>query len=57
MAAKMGRPTDNPKNDMIHVRMDKDTVEKLNEVSKIKGISRAKVIRTGIKIQYDQLKK
>lgn len=57
MSAKMGRPTDNPKNKEIKIRIDESTLEHLEELSEVQKITRASVIRKGIEIQYEQLKK
>lgn len=54
MSPKIGQKlTDNPKDTMIRVRMDKDTVEKLDYLVTKKNLDRSKVIRHGIEIQYD----
>ncbi len=58
MSPKMGQKlTDNPKNKLIQVRMDKETVEKLDYLAKENGSNRSKVIRRGIEIQYEQRNK
>lgn len=57
MSAKMGRPTDNPKNKEIKIRIDEGTLKHLEEISEAQKITRAAVIRKGIEIQYQQLKK
>ena len=44
---KMGRPTDNPKDISLKVRLDKDTAEKLDECVRILGVSKAEVVRQG----------
>lgn len=49
--------TDNPKNNTFKIRMDEQTAEKLEAISKEKKISKAEVIRQGIEIQYDSIKK
>jgi hypothetical protein len=49
--------TDNPKDYMLRVRMDKETVEKLDKVCDVRGISRSEVVRNGIEEQYQKLKK
>ena len=50
----MGRPTDCPKDTLINVRMDRNTVEKLDYLVKAKGVSKSDVIRDGIEIQYKE---
>lgn len=58
MSPKQGRKiTDNPKDTMIRVRMDKETVEKLDYIAEEQGTDRSKVIRFGIELQYEKLKK
>lgn len=57
MSAKMGRPTDNPKNIMIRVRMDEETVKTMDECAKQLNTTRSEVIRTGIKKVYGDIKK
>lgn len=52
---KMGRPTDSPKDYMLRVRMDKETVEKLDAVCSENGLNRSEVVRNGILQQYEQL--
>ncbi len=54
-AAKMGRPTDSPKNFMIRVRMDTATVEMLDECAKALNTTRSDVIRAGIRKAYQEI--
>lgn len=49
MAAKIGRPTTNPKEERITVRLDKECSEILNNYCKKTGAKRAEAIRQGIK--------
>ena len=53
----MGRPTDNPKDISLKVRLDKETDEKLNECVRITEVSKAEVIRRGIHKVHDDLEK
>jgi metal-responsive CopG/Arc/MetJ family transcriptional regulator len=46
--------TDNPKDKLIQVRMDKETVEKLDCLVTEQNSNRSKIIRQGIEIQYEQ---
>ena len=46
---KLGRPTDNPKNIRLAVRMDKDTFEILDKYCKKENISKMEGIRRGIR--------
>lgn len=52
---KMGRPTDNPKDISLKVRLDKDTSQKLNECVQVMEVSKAEVIRRGIHKIHDDL--
>lgn len=54
---KMGRPTDNPKGEPIHVRLDTECVEVLDEYCSQKQVVRTEAIRRGIKKLKDDLKK
>lgn len=49
--------TDKPKNKLIQVRMDKETVEKLDYLATEQNSDRSKIIRQGIEIQYNQRNK
>lgn len=49
--------TDNPKDYMLRVRMDKETVEKLDKICEAESTSRSEVVRNGIEEQYRKLKK
>ena len=58
MSPKMGQKiTDNPKDKIIQVRMDKETVEKLDCLVTEQNSNRSKIIRQGIEIQYEQRNK
>lgn len=46
---------DDPINKLVHFRANKETVEKLDFVSKQSGISKSEVIRRGIDSQYNAL--
>lgn len=54
---KMGRPTDNPKTTMFRVRLDKETVEKLDESAEFLNVSKSEVVRKGIDSVHKSLKK
>ncbi|MED4955920.1 ribbon-helix-helix domain-containing protein [Paenibacillus macerans] len=45
---KMGRPTDNPKPNKITIRMDNDTLEKLDKYCKNNNIERSEGVRRAI---------
>lgn len=51
------RLTDNPKDTMIRVRMDRETVAKLDESAEALNTTRSDVIRKGIEKVHDEVKK
>ncbi len=53
----MGRPTDNPKDISLKVRLDKETSEKLNDCVKTLEVSKAEIVRRGVHRVHDDLKK
>lgn len=53
---KMGRPTDNPKDDRITVRLDKESAEILADYCKRNGVDRAAAVRKAIKLLSDDNK-
>jgi len=56
--AKRGRPvSDAPKDYMLRVRMDQETLQQLDECCEAKNLSRSEIVRKGIKEQYSQIKK
>ena len=52
---KMGRPTDNPKDISLKIRLDTGTAEKLQSCAADLKVSKAEVIRRGIHRMYDDL--
>ncbi len=54
---KMGRPTDNPKDILLKVLLDKDTAEKLDECSQALKVSKAEVMRRGVHKVHGDLQK
>lgn len=54
---KMGRPTDNPKDTSVHVRLDHECVSILDEYCEVKQVPRTEAIRRGVKKLRDDLKK
>lgn len=44
--------TDNPKSYMLRVRLDNETLKKLDILSNIEGCTRSEIVRKGIEIQY-----
>ncbi len=58
MSPKMGQKlTDHPKDKLIQVRMDRETVDKLDGLASEQNSDRSKIIRQGIEIQYEQRNK
>lgn len=49
--------TDKPKDYMLRVRMDSETLEKLDTCCKIENLTRSEVVRNGIQEHFDHLKK
>ena len=54
---KMGRPTDNPKTTMFRVRLDDESIQKLDESAEALNITKSDVVRKGIALVYQSLKK
>ncbi len=58
VALKKGtKLTDNPKNYMLRVRMDEQTLEKLDKCCEVENLSRSEVVRNGISELYKRVKK
>lgn len=58
MSPKLGQKIkDNPKDKRIEIRMDDETVRKLDILANEQNVSRAEVIRQGIEIQYKNKQK
>jgi len=49
--------TDKPKDFMLRVRLDKETLEQLDECCEAERLSRSEVVRKGIKEQHGRIKK
>ncbi len=49
--------TDTPKSTMLRVRVDDELLTKLDKVASEMNTSRSEVVRKGIEIQYEALKK
>lgn len=57
MSPRTGRPkTDNPKSERITVRLDDETLKKLDEVAKANSETRVQTIRRGIETLHSDLK-
>ena len=57
MCAKMGRPTENPKDVYINVRVTKDDKQLLLECCKLMESSQYDVVMKGIRQVYQDIKK
>ncbi len=58
MGIKKGtKLTDKPKNNMLRVRVDEETLDKLDTVCDKTKKSRSEIIRNGIEEQYERVKK
>lgn len=58
MSPRTGRPkSDNSKGTMFRVRIDEETVEKLDFTSKELGITKSDVVRNGIENEYKKAMK
>ena len=54
----MGRPKlDNAKNIMLTVKVDNDTLAKLNEIAEANSLTKGQVVRQGIECLYRHIKK
>ena len=56
MSPKAGRPTDNPKQDRITVRLDNESSKILKEYCQKFNVERAEAIRRGVKKLADDIK-
>lgn len=56
MSPKAGRPTDNPKQDRITVRLDNESCKILKEYCQKFNVERAEAIRRGVKKLADDIK-
>jgi hypothetical protein len=52
---KMGRPTDDPKRNQHKVRLSDNELEMLDYCCKITGLTKADVIRRGIKTVFEEV--
>ena len=57
MSPRTGRPTDSPKSNPIHVRLDKESLEILERYCGQEKITRTEGIRQGIKLLENKIKK
>ena len=57
MSPRTGRPTEDPKKHETRIRMSDEDVRTLEECCRITGMSKADVIRQGIREVYKRVKK
>lgn len=58
MSAARGRPfSENPKETMLRVRLDKKTLEKLEECARRLGTTKSDIVRTGIEKIFAEAEK
>lgn len=58
MGIKKGtKLTDNPKDYMLRVRIDKETLQQLDECCEEEQVSRSEIVRKGIQEQHSRIKK
>ena len=48
--------TDKPKDYMLRVRMDKETVKKLDTICEYENITRSEAVRQGLEDEFSQIK-
>lgn len=54
----MGRPpSNNPKSEAVHVRLDRECIDILDAYCKSRGVARTEAIRRGIKKLSEDIKK
>lgn len=57
MSPRTGRPTDNPKSNPIHVRLDDESAEILDKYCAQENIKKAEGIRQGVKLLESKIKR
>lgn len=57
MSPRTGRPTDNPKSNPIHVRLDEECIDILDKYCEQEKIRRTEGIRQGVKLLESKIKK
>ena len=57
VSPRTGRPTDDPKTLNTRIRMSEEDVKRLEYCAEKTGLTKAEIIRQGIKEVYDKLKK
>lgn len=54
---KMGRPTENPKNIQMRIRLSEEEAKKLEACSEKLKVSKSDIVRLGIEKVYQEIKK
>ena len=58
MCAKMGRPkSEHPKSTCLTVRLDDETLNKLDAIAEINSVTRVEALRQGVDFLYNRIKK
>lgn len=57
MSPRTGRPTDNPKNTRLEIRLSDDDLKKLEYCYQETRLSKAEILRKGLDLVYMELKK
>lgn len=55
MSPRTGRPTDNPKNTRLELRLSNDDATKLEYCCQKTGLSKAEILRKGLESVYKNL--
>lgn len=56
MSPRTGRPTTDPKRHDTRIRMSDEDVEILEYCAKVTGMTKADIIRKGIRLVYEEIK-
>ena len=54
---KLGRPTNNPKKARIELRLSDDDISKLEYCQQETGLSKDEILRQGLELVYQSIKK
>ena len=57
MSPRTGRPTDSKKDFKLQIRLDKDTLERLDECARRDNTNRSEIVRKGIDLVEKEQKK
>ena len=58
VCAKMGRPkSENPKSTSLTLRLDNETLNKLDTIAEINSVTRVEALRQGVDFLYKYIKK